>query len=80
MEQPDVPRLLETCREGGLDLATQETTFFLSRETIVSGATSTMARWRRRLFAALSRNAQSATTFFNLPVNRVVELGMQIEL
>jgi len=54
--------------------------FFLSGETILSTKLPGMAQWREKLFAFLSRNAQPATAFFGLPANRVVELGMQVEL
>jgi len=80
MEQPDVPALLAACRQHGLEVQPMQTTFFLSRETIVPKQRPSMAPWRRRLFAAMSRNAQSAAAFFQLPPNRVVELGMQVEL
>jgi KUP system potassium uptake protein len=80
MEQPDVPKLLEMAAQHGLPLDLHRTTFFLSRETIRPGSSREMSLWRRRLFATLSRNAQSATAFFKLPANRVVELGMQVEL
>jgi KUP system potassium uptake protein len=80
MDQPDVPDLLAACQAHGLKFDLTETTFFLSSETIVRGSGSLMAPWRQHLFAALSRNAQRATAFFGLPPNRVVELGMQIEI
>jgi KUP system potassium uptake protein len=51
----------------------------LSRETLVTTSAKGMALWRKRLFVLMSRNAQSATAFFGLPANRVVEMGMQIE-
>ena len=58
-----------------------QVTYFLSREKIVPGtAERGMARWRDRLFAAMARNAGSITDFFNIPTNRVVELGTRIEL
>jgi KUP system potassium uptake protein len=80
MEEPNVPRLLELCQKEGLDYKPEQTTFFLSRETIIPTRMPGMTIWRERLFAMMSRNAQHATTFFRLPVNRVVELGMQVEL
>jgi KUP system potassium uptake protein len=80
MEKPAVPAILEQCAAHGLPLKLEETTFFLSRETILSTKLPGMSQWRERLFAFLSRNAQSATTFFGLPANRVVELGMQVEM
>ena len=57
-----------------------QTTFFLSRESIIPSGQPGISEWRSRLFALLSRNAQPATAFFHLPANRVVELGMQVEL
>jgi KUP system potassium uptake protein len=80
MEQPNVPALLETCAPRGLAIAPDKTTFFLSRETVIPRRGPGMQPWRRRLFAAMSRNAQSAAAFFRLPPNRVVELGMQVEI
>jgi KUP system potassium uptake protein len=80
METPDISHVLEACREQGLALNANTCSFFLSRETIVPGKLPSMARWRSRLFAYLSRNAQTPAAFFGLPANRVVELGLQIEL
>lgn len=80
MEQPNVPALLEKCAPHGLAIDSNKTTFFLSRETVIPGRDSGMQPWRRRLFATMSRNAQSAAAFFRLPPNRVVELGMQVEI
>ena len=57
-----------------------QVTFFLSRETIVRSSRPALSAWRSNLFAYLARNAQTATAFFGLPANRVVELGMQVEL
>jgi KUP system potassium uptake protein len=80
MEQPNVPELLKRCGAHGLDVVSERATFFLSRETIIPSEKPGLARWRRRLFAAMSRNGQSATAFFRLPPNRVVELGMQVQV
>lgn len=80
MQDPNVPKLLKLCGEQGLAFDLAKTTFFLSRETIIPTPSPGMAMWRRRLFALMSRNAQHATTFFRLPADRVVELGMQVEL
>ena len=66
--------------EQGLAFDLAKTTFFLSRETIIPTPSPGMVMWLRRLFAIMSRNAQHATTFFRLPADRVVELGMQVEL
>jgi KUP system potassium uptake protein len=59
-----------------------DTSFFLSRETIIptAGVPSGMALWRERLFATMSRNAGNAADYFNLPANRVIEIGTQIQI
>ncbi|MFO1461795.1 MAG: potassium transporter Kup [Verrucomicrobiota bacterium] len=80
MEEPNVPDILRRCAEFGLKLREAETSFFLSRETIIPSRRSGMARWRENLFSVMARNSQSATSFFQLPANRVVELGMQVEI
>ncbi|HEY0303920.1 MAG TPA: potassium transporter Kup [Longimicrobiales bacterium] len=80
MEKPVVPDLLGQCREKGLKLHLQDTTFYLGRETLLPGKSVGMMRWRKKLFALMHRNAQSATAFFEIPANRVVELGAQIEV
>jgi KUP system potassium uptake protein len=80
MEQVTVTQLIEACVPQGLELNNANTTFFLSRETIVpSSRRPGMALWREHLFAFLARNAQPATAFFRVPANQVVELGMQVE-
>ena len=80
MESPDVPRLLRLLASRGLEAKISETSFYLGRETILTTGHSKLSRWRKRLFVYLSRNARDAATFFNLPANRVVELGAQIQL
>jgi KUP system potassium uptake protein len=57
-----------------------QTSFYLGRETLIATGRAKMARWRKKLFILMTRNAQSATAFFGLPPNRVVELGAQIQL
>ena len=79
-DEPDLPRALELTRTQGLDFNMMETSFFLSRQTLVPTQSPGMALWREKLFAAMSRNAASATVFFKIPTNRVVELGTRIEL
>lgn len=79
-EQPNVPNLLEECRAFGLEFEMMDTSFFLSRERLIASTVPGMAIWREKLFVAMSRNASSATDFFQIPTNRVVELGTQIEL
>ncbi|MCC6554006.1 MAG: potassium transporter Kup [Polyangiaceae bacterium] len=80
MEQPDVPRVLEGCSGDGLSIELRSTSYYLGRETLLPTGKSGMSRWRKALFAFISRNARPATAYFGLPANRVVELGMQIDL
>jgi KUP system potassium uptake protein len=80
MDKPDIPKALGQCRNLGLDYELMSTSFFLSRETLIATKRPGMAIWREKLFAAMARNAGSATAYFNIPTNRVIELGTQIEL
>ena len=80
MEKAAIGEIMAGCRKLGLDLHPNACTFVLSRETLVVTPAKGMAQWRKRLLSLMSRNAQSATAFFGLPANRVVEMGMQIEL
>jgi KUP system potassium uptake protein len=80
MEDPDIPKVLESLKAPGLILEPQETTYFLGRETIMASKRPGMALWREKIFAFISRNATSATAYFCLPPDRVVELGSQIEI
>jgi KUP system potassium uptake protein len=79
-DDPSVPEVLALCAQHGLELKMMETSFFLGRETLIPTKQRGMALWREALFAWMSRNARSATSFFRIPPNRVVELGVQIEL
>ena len=79
METPDVPELLKLGAPHGLRTKTMETSYYLGREQLIPAGTTRMARWRKKLFVLMSRNAQSAAHFFGLPSNRVIELGAQIE-
>ncbi len=83
MDQPDVPKALATVgRISGRDFDLMETSFFLSRETIIPVAStlSGMALWREHLFATMSRNAGSPAEYFNIPPNRVIEIGTQVQI
>ena len=80
METPNVPQLLAASRDWGLLVDLERTTYYLGREALIASKRPGMARWRKRLFAFVSRNARSATDYFGIPPSRVVELGMQIEL
>jgi len=79
-EEPDVPALLDLCGAHGLAFDTMDTSFFVSRETLIPSVAPGMAHWRESLFVAMSKMAVKATDFFNVPTNRVVELGTQVEL
>jgi KUP system potassium uptake protein len=85
METPDVPAILEALPHLAppsvpLVLKPMETSFYLGRETLIPTGPAPMARWRKKLFVVMARNAQTASAFFGLPPNRVVEMGAQIEL
>ncbi len=79
-DDPDIPQALAQCKIGGLEFNMLETSFFLSRETLIATKVPGMALWREKLFVSMARNGSSATAFFNIPTNRVIELGAQVEL
>ena len=79
MDEPDVPQALALCHLEGLDFSPMRTTYFLSRETVIPTKRLGMARWRETLFAFMLKNANSNLRFFKLPLNRVIELGAQVE-
>jgi KUP system potassium uptake protein len=80
MQQPNVPRILSRCERHGLIVNPSDTTYYLGRQTLLTTGHSRVARWRKILFAFLAKNSRAPTEFFHLPPNRVVELGLQIEL
>lgn len=92
MESPDVPAILSKLQPLGLDVRLMETTFYLGRETLIPTRANRakrtalaakglwMAMWRKRIFVLMTNNARSATAFFRLPANRVVELGAQVQI
>ncbi len=80
LQDPDVPRALRLAGARGLKCNMMQTSFFLGRETIIPSVRPGMAIWRESLFAWMTRNATSAMDFFEIPANRVVELGSQIEI
>jgi KUP system potassium uptake protein len=80
MQTPNVLELMDLCAEKGLETRKTDTSFFLGRETLLITDKRGMVRWRKMLFAFMSRNARPAILFFRIPPNRVVELGTQIEL
>jgi KUP system potassium uptake protein len=80
MQTPNVPLALRFCDPLGLEFDPGKTSYFLSREKIVPKLESGMWRWREQLFSLMVQNALPATTFFNIPPDRVVELGSQLEI
>ena len=80
MEDPDVPEALLLARGQGLILDPDDVVYFLGRETIIVTRRRGMAIWREHLFVLMARNAVRATAFFKLPPERVVELGVQVEM
>jgi KUP system potassium uptake protein len=79
-ESPNIPKELEALREFGIPFETMQASYFLGRETVVAAAVPKMSRWRQWLFTLLSRNAISATEFFRIPSDRVVELGVRVAI
>ena len=80
METPNVPKIMKQVSLLGLHTELSATTFFLGRETLLTTGRSKMSQWRKSLFTFMSRNAQTPMTYFGLPPNRVVEIGIQVEL
>jgi KUP system potassium uptake protein len=80
METPEMADVVALLKEKGIELDMMTTSFFLSRETLIPSKAPGMALWREWLFSVMTRNAQRPTDFFRVPVNRVVELGMQVRL
>jgi KUP system potassium uptake protein len=79
-ESPNIPRELEALAEFGIPYEPMQTSYFLGRETVVAAAVPKMSRWRQWLFLVLSRNSLSATEFFRIPSDRVVELGVKVAI
>jgi KUP system potassium uptake protein len=80
MESPDVPGVLRRFARGQFPNGEHDVTYYLGRETLLTTGSSKLAVWRKKIFSLMSRNAQPATAFFNIPPNRVVELGTQVQL
>ena len=78
--EPDIPNALELCRPFGLEFEPLETSYFISRQTIISSPGSGMAQWREGLFVTMSRNARDAADYYQIPSNRVIEVGAQVEI
>jgi KUP system potassium uptake protein len=80
MEIPDVPHILRLCKLHGMDIDANKSSFFISRETLVPSSRPDLNPWQERLFLVMFRNATSPIQFFNIPPERVVELGAQFEV
>jgi len=80
MEKPDLPAALDLCTSLGVTFDMMDTSFFISRALIVSSPAPGMMKWRERLFVSLSKNAMNAADFFNIPTNRVIEMGTRVEI
>lgn len=80
MESPDVNEIFDKCEAQGLVLDRNNLSYYLGRESFVTTGQSEMSAWQKKLFVILSRNAHPATAFFNLPVDRVIEIGSQIKI
>jgi len=80
MEDPDIPETLEKITDGPVQFNSIATSYFLGRETLIPTKRPGMAIWREHIFAWMMRNSSSASVFFNLPANQVIELGAQVEL
>jgi KUP system potassium uptake protein len=79
-ETPNIPRELDRVRDAGGPFDPMQTSYFLGRERLVLRDRPLMARWREKLFIVMQHNQSSATDFFGIPPNRVVELGAQVEV
>ncbi|MEO0441569.1 MAG: KUP/HAK/KT family potassium transporter, partial [Pseudomonadota bacterium] len=80
MQETDVPAALKKVKECGMEFNMMQTSFFLSRQTLLPSEKPQMMIWREKIFAWMLRNAATAMEFFKLPSNRVVELGSQMEI
>jgi KUP system potassium uptake protein len=80
MEDPNVPEVLQACAAHGLHVESSAASYYLSRETLISTPIPGMVAWREKLFAFMTRNAFRAAVFYKIPSDRVIELGMQLEI
>ena len=79
-DEPDIPNVLRLCADQGLAFEMMETSFFIARQTVISTPGAGMAPWREHLYVAMSRNARGAADYYQIPSNRVIELGTQVEI
>ena len=79
-DEPDIPAVLVQCAEHNLPFEMMETSFFIARQTVISTPGQGMSRWREALFVTMSRNSRAAADYYQIPPNRVIELGTQVEI
>ena len=79
-DEPDLPHILKLAAAHGVEFEMMETSFFIARQTVISAPGGGMAPWREHLFVAMSRNARSAADYYQIPPNRVIELGTQVTI
>ena len=79
-DEPDIPGVMKQCATLGLPFEMMETSFFIARQTVISAPGGGMAPWREHMFVAMSRNARGAADYYQIPPNRVIELGTQVEI
>lgn len=79
-DEPDLPKMLEHAEAHGLEFHMMETSFFIARQTLLPRPGGGMALWREHIFAGMFRNARSAADYYQIPPNRVIELGTQVEI
>lgn len=80
METPSVPKILDLLKGQGLDIPIMETSFFLGREKLILDDKKYFSRWRAHMFSFLSRNSYDASTYFSIPENRVIEIGIRLNI
>ena len=80
MESPSIRQVFSLAHHKGFHFRLEATSFFLSREKIVTGLKSKMGVWRKKLYALMMRNAISATGYYDLPSGQVIEIGMQVQI
>jgi len=79
-DEPDIPDILRLCQEKGIEFEMMETSFFIARQTVISVPGRGMNPWREHLYVAMQRNARTAADYYQIPPNRVIELGTQVEI
>jgi KUP system potassium uptake protein len=77
-DEPNIPRALEVAKGQGMEFEMLDTSYFIARQTVIHGPGAGMAPWREHLFVGMSRNARGAADYYQVPTNRVIELGTQI--